>query len=179
MHWLTVTTCKSVGYTHGVELLGQQTCFRRYGSFPEWLCQFILSKVCEGYSCYPTFRILGLISTYGRYEALSCVFFCSFLSVIKWSAFSYVEQIFGYLLLWRAHLRLLQIFFLLVWPSLPYKYVRIVYIYARYKSIVGYSYGKYLLLVCGLPFHFLNSGFCWPEMCNLNAIQFMIFSLYD
>lgn len=111
MHWLTVTTCKSVGYTHGVELLGQQTCFRRYGSFPEWLCQFILSKVCEGYSCYPTFRILGLISTYGRYEALSCVFFCSFLSVIKWSAFSYVEQIFGYLLLWRAHLRLLQIFF--------------------------------------------------------------------
>lgn len=32
------------------------------------------------------------------------------------------------------------------------------FIYTGYKFIVGYMYGKYLL-VCGLLFYFLNSGF--------------------
>lgn len=49
---------------------------------------------------------------------------------------------------------------------------RSLYIYIGYLTLVGFLYCKYLL-VCYLPFSYLNSVFWCTEVCNFQVVQFI------
>lgn len=44
------------------------------------------------------------------------------------------------------------------------------------NPLSDYLFDKYFLPICGLTFHFLNSGVFWKENCNFDEVQFIIFS---